>query len=176
MIASSGTYVEVLETEPGYGGYYGVCGTSEAWPWAPGVVSIADQAARGWTSGSSTRGLYALARLARDVRRGIFDARRRATTPRPSAGFNGLRRWHWLGPRHRAGHPGERLGVRARPGRSLTDRAHRRARATARAPPSSGSARQQQRAFATPAPGLGRSGPALEEAGDLSPIHPMVSR
>lgn len=45
MNASCGTYVVVLDTAPGYGGYYGVCGTSEASPMFAGVVAIAAQAA-----------------------------------------------------------------------------------------------------------------------------------
>jgi len=46
MNASCNSYVIVLDTAPGYGGYYGVCGTSEASPMFAGVVAIADQAAR----------------------------------------------------------------------------------------------------------------------------------
>lgn len=45
MNASCSTYVVVLDTAPGYDGYYGVCGTSEASPMFAGVVAIADQAA-----------------------------------------------------------------------------------------------------------------------------------
>jgi subtilase family serine protease len=45
MNASCTSYVVVLDTAPGYGGYYGVCGTSEASPMFAGVVAIADQAA-----------------------------------------------------------------------------------------------------------------------------------
>lgn len=45
MNASCKTYVVVLDTAPGFGGYYGVCGTSEASPMFAGVVAIAAQAA-----------------------------------------------------------------------------------------------------------------------------------
>lgn len=45
MNASCRTYVIVLDTAPGYGGYYGVCGTSEASPMFAGMVAIADQVA-----------------------------------------------------------------------------------------------------------------------------------
>lgn len=45
MNASCTTYVVVLDTAPGYGGYYGVCGTSEASPMFSGIIAIADQAA-----------------------------------------------------------------------------------------------------------------------------------
>ncbi|MGH3414124.1 MAG: S53 family peptidase [Marmoricola sp.] len=45
MNASCGTYVVVLDTAPGYNGYYGVCGTSEASPMFAGVVAITDQVA-----------------------------------------------------------------------------------------------------------------------------------
>jgi subtilase family serine protease len=60
MNASCGTYVVVLDTAPGYGGYYGVCGTSEASPMFAGVVAIADQAA-GTDLGQINPRLYALA-------------------------------------------------------------------------------------------------------------------
>ncbi len=45
MNASCKTYVVVLDTAPGFGGYYGVCGNSEASPMFAGVVAIAAQAA-----------------------------------------------------------------------------------------------------------------------------------
>jgi subtilase family serine protease len=45
MDASCNTYVVVLDTAPGYGGYYGVCGTSAASPMFAGLVAIADQKA-----------------------------------------------------------------------------------------------------------------------------------
>lgn len=45
MNASCRTWVVVLDTAPGFGGYFGVCGTSEASPMFAGVVAIADQAA-----------------------------------------------------------------------------------------------------------------------------------
>jgi subtilase family serine protease len=43
MDASCNTYVVVLDTAPGFGGYYGVCGTSAASPMFAGIVAIADQ-------------------------------------------------------------------------------------------------------------------------------------
>ena len=43
IYASCTTWVVVLDTAPGYGGYYGVCGTSAASPMFAGVVAIADQ-------------------------------------------------------------------------------------------------------------------------------------
>ena len=57
MNASCGTYVVVLDTAPGYGGYYGVCGTSEASPMFAGVVAIADQTA-GHDLGNINPALY----------------------------------------------------------------------------------------------------------------------
>jgi subtilase family serine protease len=57
MNASCGTYVVVLDTAPGYGGYYRVCGTSEASPMFAGVVAIADQAA-GHDLGNINDALY----------------------------------------------------------------------------------------------------------------------
>lgn len=57
MNASCKTYVVVLDTAPGYGGYYGVCGTSEASPMFAGVVAIADQAA-GHDLGNINGALY----------------------------------------------------------------------------------------------------------------------
>lgn len=60
MNASCGTYVVVLDTAPGFGGYYGVCGTSEASPMFAGVVAIADQAA-GHSLGNLGPALYRLA-------------------------------------------------------------------------------------------------------------------
>ena len=60
MDASCRTYVVVLDTAPGYGGYYGVCGTSAASPMFAGVVAITDQYA-GKDLGLINDDLYALA-------------------------------------------------------------------------------------------------------------------
>lgn len=60
MVASCNTYVIVLDTAPGYGGYYGVCGTSAASPMFAGVVAIAAQMA-GKGLGLINDDLYALA-------------------------------------------------------------------------------------------------------------------
>lgn len=57
MNASCTTLVVVLDTAPGFGGYYGVCGTSEASPMFAGVVAIADQAA-GHDLGNINPALY----------------------------------------------------------------------------------------------------------------------
>jgi subtilase family serine protease len=59
MNASCGTYVVVLDTAPGFGGYFGVCGTSEASPMFAGIVAIADQAA-GHSLGDLGPALYRL--------------------------------------------------------------------------------------------------------------------
>jgi subtilase family serine protease len=60
MDASCRTYVVVLDTAPGYGGYYGVCGTSAASPMFAGVVAIADQVA-GKDLGQINDSLYNMA-------------------------------------------------------------------------------------------------------------------
>ncbi|HEU5007055.1 MAG TPA: S53 family peptidase [Jatrophihabitantaceae bacterium] len=60
MDASCSTYVIVLDTAPGYGGYYGVCGTSAASPMFAGIVAITDQYA-GRDLGLINDDLYTLA-------------------------------------------------------------------------------------------------------------------
>ena len=45
MDASCTTWVYVLDTAPGFGGYYGVCGTSAASPMFAGLVAITEQIA-----------------------------------------------------------------------------------------------------------------------------------
>jgi len=60
MDASCKTYVIVLDTAPGYGGYYGVCGTSAAAPMFAGIAAITDQYA-GKDLGLINDDLYALA-------------------------------------------------------------------------------------------------------------------
>lgn len=60
MDASCNTYVIVLDTAPGFGGYYGVCGTSAASPMFSGIVAITDQVA-GKDLGLINDDLYALA-------------------------------------------------------------------------------------------------------------------
>ncbi len=60
MNASCTSYVVVLDTAPGYDGYYGLCGTSEASPMFAGIVAIADQAA-GHDLGNINPRLYAIA-------------------------------------------------------------------------------------------------------------------
>lgn len=60
MDASCSTYVIVLDTAPGFGGYYGVCGTSAASPMFAGVVAITDQYA-GKDLGLINDDLYQLA-------------------------------------------------------------------------------------------------------------------
>ncbi len=60
MDASCRTYVIVLDTAPGYNGYYGVCGTSAASPMFAGIVAIADQYA-GHDLGQINGPLYTLA-------------------------------------------------------------------------------------------------------------------
>jgi len=60
MDASCPTWVVVLDTAPGFGGYYGVCGTSAASPMFSGVVAIADQCA-GRDLGQINGALYELA-------------------------------------------------------------------------------------------------------------------
>lgn len=60
MDASCQTYVVVLDTAPGYGGYYGVCGTSAAAPMFAGIAAITDQYA-GKDLGLINDDLYALA-------------------------------------------------------------------------------------------------------------------
>ena len=70
MDASCRTYVIVLDTAPGYGGYYGVCGTSAASPMFAGVVAIADQVA-GTDLGLINDDLYSLAHSSQ--LHGLFD-------------------------------------------------------------------------------------------------------
>jgi len=60
MHASCTTWVVVLDTAPGFGGYYGVCGTSAASPMFSGLVAIADQYA-GRDLGQINGALYELA-------------------------------------------------------------------------------------------------------------------
>jgi subtilase family serine protease len=60
MDASCTTCVVVLDTAPGFGGYYGVCGTSAPSPMFSGVVAIADQYA-GHDLGQINDALYQLA-------------------------------------------------------------------------------------------------------------------
>jgi subtilase family serine protease len=60
MDASCRTWVVVRDTAPGFGGYYGVCGTSAASPMFAGVVAIADQAA-GHDLGQINDQLYKIA-------------------------------------------------------------------------------------------------------------------
>jgi subtilase family serine protease len=60
MVASCNTYVIVLDTAPGFGGYFGVCGTSAAAPMFAGVVAITDQYA-GKDLGLINDDLYQLA-------------------------------------------------------------------------------------------------------------------
>ena len=60
MDASCRTWVVVLDTAPGFDGYYGVCGTSAASPMFAGVVAIADQAA-GHDLGQINDQLYKIA-------------------------------------------------------------------------------------------------------------------
>lgn len=60
MDASCATWVVVLDTAPGYNGYYGVCGTSAASPMFSGIVAIADQYA-GHDLGQINGDLYKLA-------------------------------------------------------------------------------------------------------------------
>ncbi|HET8561168.1 MAG TPA: S53 family peptidase [Marmoricola sp.] len=69
MNASCTSWVVVLDTAPGFGGYYGVCGTSEASPMFAGVVAIADQAA-GHDLGLLNQQLYALRPPSYDVTSG----------------------------------------------------------------------------------------------------------
>ena len=63
MDASCNTYVVVLDTAPGYGGYYGVCGTSAASPMFAGIVAISDQYA-GRDLGLINDDLYTMANSA----------------------------------------------------------------------------------------------------------------
>lgn len=72
MNASCGTYVVVLDTAPGFGGYYGVCGTSEASPMFAGVVAIADQVA-GHDLGQINPRLYSLASNPATYAASLFD-------------------------------------------------------------------------------------------------------
>jgi subtilase family serine protease len=60
MDASCTTWAVVLDTAPGFGGYYGVCGTSAASPMFSGLVAIADQYA-GRDLGQINGALYELA-------------------------------------------------------------------------------------------------------------------
>lgn len=60
MNASCRTSVIVLDTAPGFGGYYGVCGTSAASPMFAGIVAITDQYA-GEDLGQINDDLYTLA-------------------------------------------------------------------------------------------------------------------
>ena len=71
MNASCTSWVVVLDTAPGYDGYYGVCGTSEASPMFAGVVAIADQAA-GHDLGLLNEKLYALG-ASSDYPSSVFD-------------------------------------------------------------------------------------------------------
>ncbi len=60
MDSSCRTWVVVLDTAPGFGGYFGVCGTSAASPMFAGLVAIADQMA-GHNLGNINSSLYAIA-------------------------------------------------------------------------------------------------------------------
>ena len=60
MDASCYTWVVVLDTAPGFGGYYGVCGTSASSPMFSGIVAIADQVA-GHDLGAINGALYQIA-------------------------------------------------------------------------------------------------------------------
>jgi subtilase family serine protease len=60
MDASCSTWVVVLDTAPGFGGYFGVCGTSASSPMFSGLVAIADQMA-GRNLGNINGSLYAIA-------------------------------------------------------------------------------------------------------------------
>lgn len=60
MDASCYTWVVVLDTAPGFGGYYGVCGTSASSPMFAGIVAIADQVA-GHDLGAINGALYQIA-------------------------------------------------------------------------------------------------------------------
>lgn len=60
MDSSCSTWVVVLDTAPGFGGYFGVCGTSAASPMFSGLVAIADQIA-GHDLGNINGALYAIA-------------------------------------------------------------------------------------------------------------------
>lgn len=71
MNASCTSYVVVLDTAPGFDGYYGLCGTSEASPMFAGVVAIADQAA-GKDLGNINPRLYQMASSA-DYSSTMFD-------------------------------------------------------------------------------------------------------
>ncbi len=61
MDSSCSTWVVVLDTAPGFGGYFGVCGTSAASPMFSGIVAIADQMA-GHDLGAINGSLYSIAR------------------------------------------------------------------------------------------------------------------
>ncbi len=63
MDASCSTWVVVLDTAPGWGGYYGVCGTSASSPMFSGLVAIADQMA-GHNLGNINGALYQIANTA----------------------------------------------------------------------------------------------------------------
>jgi subtilase family serine protease len=63
MDASCSTWVVVLDTAPGFGGYFGVCGTSAASPMFSGLVAIADQMA-GHDLGNINGSLYRIANSA----------------------------------------------------------------------------------------------------------------
>lgn len=60
MDSSCRTWVVVLDTAPGFGGYFGVCGTSAASPMFSGLVAIADQMA-GHNLGAINGSLYSIA-------------------------------------------------------------------------------------------------------------------
>ena len=60
MDASCSTWVVVLDTAPGFGGYFGVCGTSASSPMFAGLVAIADQVA-GHDLGAINGALYRIA-------------------------------------------------------------------------------------------------------------------
>lgn len=91
MNASCGTYVVILDTAPGFGGYYGVCGTSEASPMFAGVVAISDQAA-GHGLGDLGPDLY---RLGRTDYASIYDVTAGNNTQAGSGipGFSATRGW-----------------------------------------------------------------------------------
>ena len=60
MDASCSTWVVVLDTADGFGGYFGVCGTSASSPMFAGLVAIADQMA-GHNLGAINGALYQIA-------------------------------------------------------------------------------------------------------------------
>jgi len=94
MNASCGTYVIVLDTAPGYGGYYGVCGTSEASPMFAGIVAISDQAA-GHDLGQINDDVYRLAADPTTYAADFFDVTRGDNTQAGSGvpGFAAGKGW-----------------------------------------------------------------------------------